>query len=199
MITAANTDLQPLWTRGLRLLQPHVPRATLIEVVQRTAIEAWPQRYGEAVTWSLRSGGTYILHINPEVLDWYEVELDEVMLFAAAMSSLYVAGNLRHVWQRTEIPSEALSLCRQVSCSPTDTGSPSERWRLMAVRGISVSDETLRRFPTECRVCKRFVNSDEPRSDSHSLCRVYVKTVMIPQLQQIREAEKVLAAGGLDK
>ncbi len=192
-------DLSLLWTRGLLLLKPHIERADLLSCVQRTTLSLQHPRYDEAVHWRYGVGNTLELSFAPEILDWYDVEQDELMLFAALMTSLYFKtsadGYARNVWDRHSVSDERLGMCRLVGCSPSATDSPSERWRLMAAKGCAVSDLTLARFPTECRVCKRFINSDEPDKRAHALCRTYVRSVIIPQLQ----ADKIAAAGAMDK
>lgn len=201
LATATDDQLQALWLSGLSLLKPHVPREGLIKTVQNVVLDPWHEQYPEAFGTTWMEKGAVRLHLNDRIQEWYEPEKQEVALAAAALVFLQVTQGLMLV-QRQISPTQ-LSLCKLVGAAASYNASPSERWRKRAVQGAkgTLQDDPspFADFPTECRICHRFVNSDEPDKRVHALCRVYARTVLIPQLLELQEAERIVAAGGLDK
>jgi hypothetical protein len=182
-ISNPTEQLADLWRSGVTQLRDSIPKDELIYLVQHTQLDLHHRQYCEAVNWTRLGGGYLRLHLHESIFDWYTPEKDEIALFAAAMTNLWHRQDL--FWVHNQLSDTQLSLCRLVGCSPTDTSSPSERWRIMAAQGITRDTSA---FPTECRVCHRFVNSDEPDSRCHGICRMYVKSVIIPQLKEAQGA-----------
>lgn len=198
----ALSSAESLWLLGLKEFKRHVSPSQLRTLYDRTEIKLLSPHDVVAVAWTYRTSGNLILNIHPDSLQWYEPEQLDLILFAACASHLWLddptpgSMALRPVYNRRAVDPELLRLARRIGCVVSDCLHPSERWRLLGVQGVTPCNN---QFPHLCSVCERPVNSDESSPLSHANCRVYAKSVIIPQLKEVARAERILAAAELDK
>lgn len=191
-------DISDHWMSALRLLKPCIPASDLKRLVLNTSLVTGDRWDLTPIQWFMREGGQLLLRVHPEVLErWWKPEQLEVFAFAAAMTHLWLSQGLQ--WNRLRVTESQKSLAKLVGCVCSDSLSPSERWRQMGVQGVDPTFLlSVEPFPATCKICNRYVNSDEPRADVHANCLLYARTVLAPQLAAYEDAQRTIAAEELD-